>query len=151
MASKNSSSMITAIVITAVVTLALAFLVFKYLPDSSDNKLVTDYKAAIYGSTLCQYQCPLTPQNVSNKVEYLPDPTCVKNCTDRFKVVLARADDIPKNKLLADRLMDDMSMGINGCRTAALDSTKTKMNSTMFLGCSIGKLEGLKDKYGYLN
>lgn len=151
MASKNTAQIVSVVIVTAVITFILAFLFLKYLPESQDNKLVSDYKAAIYGSTLCQYKCPLTPQSVQNKTEYLPDPVCVKNCTDKFKAALARADDIPKNKLLADRLMDDMSMGINGCRTSALDSTKTKMNSTMFLGCSIEKLEGLKSKYDYLN
>ncbi len=148
---KNSSSIIPVIIVTAILVFAISFLIFSYLPSHNHNKLVYDYKAAIYGSTLCQYKCPLTLQQVQNKSEYLPDPACVKKCTDTFKDVLSKADDLSKNELLTDRLMDDMSAGINGCRTAALDATKTKMNSTMFIGCSVGKLEGMKSKYGYLN
>ena len=151
MATKKSKPVILYVVITAVLVFAIAFLVFSYLPKNNQTNKIHEYKRGFYDSTLCQYKCPLSPQQIQNKTEYLPDPTCVKGCTDSFKSIAVLSDDISKNQLKEDRLIDDMSSGIAGCRTSSLDAAKTAMNTTMFLSCSIDKLEGLKSKYNYLN
>lgn len=150
MASKTLKSVIIAIIITAVITFSISYIIFKYIPDNNQNIKINDYKKELYSSTLCQYSCPLTLQTAQNKTQYLPEQSCVQNCTVDVKKIQASGDAISNAQLKNDKLLDDMSVAITNCRTEAVDVNTKTLNNTLFFTCSIEKLRGLKDKYSYL-
>ncbi len=149
MASKTLKAVITAVIITAIVTFAISYIIFKYLPESKENSKMNEYKRELYSSTLCQYSCPLTPQQIQNKTQNFPEPVCVQNCTTNFKKLQASGNKISNEQLEQDNLIKDMSSAVSTCKTEATDSNKT-LNNTLFFSCSIEKLGALKDKYSYL-
>lgn len=150
MASKTLKAVIVAVVITAVVTFIISYTIFKYIPESKENLKVNEYKKEMYQSTLCQYSCHLTLQQVQNQTQYLPEPTCVQDCTKNFKALQTNGDAISNAQLTNDKLIEDMSNAITACKTNAVDINTKILNSTLFFSCSIEKLGSLKDKYNYL-
>jgi hypothetical protein len=151
MASKELRSIIFAVIITAVITFAISFLILKYIPETNQNLKINEYKKELYISTLCQYSCPLSLQKVGNKTEYLPEQACVKSCTDKFKNNPSLSEDISNNQIKNDGLLSDMSNGIIDCKSTAVDVKSETLNNTLFFSCSIEKLNALKNKYNYLN
>ena len=151
MTSKTSKSIILAVVITLFITFAVSFLIFKYIPDSKQNMEANEYKKELYTSTLCQYSCPLSLQQFQNMSEYLPEKTCVENCTSKFKETKPISDDLSNNQIKKDGFIDSMSNAINACKSEATDTKAKTLNSTVFFSCSVEKLEALKSEYSYLN
>ena len=150
MASKTFKAVIIAVMITALVTFAISYVIFKYLPEDKENSKINEYKKELYSSTLCQYSCPLTPQEVQNKTQYFPEPICVQNCTKGFNALKASGGSISNEQLEKDKLIDDMSNAVKACQTEAVDPATKTLNNTLFFSCSIEKLSLLKDKYSYL-
>jgi len=151
MASKTLRAVIAAVIITAVITFAISYTIFKYLPESQANLKINEYKKELYSSTLCQYSCPLTPQQIQNKTQYFPEPGCVQNCTTSFKAIQTSGDKISNEQLKNDKLIEDMSSAVNSCKTEAVDPATKTLNNTLFFSCSVEKLGSLKDKYSYLS
>jgi mannitol-specific phosphotransferase system IIBC component len=150
MASKTLRAVITAVIITAVITFVISYGIFKYLPESRANLKVNEYKKELYSSTLCQYSCPLTLQQIQNQTQYFPEPVCVQNCTKSFKGLQANGEKLSNEQLQKDKLIEEMSNAVNACKTEAVDPNTKTLNNTLFFSCSIEKLGSLKDKYSYL-
>jgi hypothetical protein len=152
MASKTFKPIIIAIILTAIITFAISYVIFKSSPATNESLSpnLNEYRKGLYSSTLCQYSCPLTLQEVQNKSQYFPDPACVENCAKNFKALqasyLPNSTDIEK-----DGLIGDMSNAVNTCKADSLDLTTKEMNNTEFFQCSIDKMNALKGKYSYLN
>ena len=151
MNSKLSKQIILAVIITSIIIFSVSFFVFKYIPENKQNSKVNDYKKELYNSILCQYSCNLTLQQFQNKTEYLPDKTCVENCTKKFKELQLSGESISNDQIKNDRLIEDLSNTINSCKTEAFDKNNLELNNTLFFECSKEKLSELKTKYKYLN
>lgn len=151
MESKTLKPIIWAVIITVFITFAISFLILKYIPDHNQNLKVNEYKKELYTSTLCQYSCPLSLQQAQNKTEYLPEQTCVNNCTKKFKEIQSTSEDISNSQIKNDGLINDMSSAISVCKNGAVDTKTMSLNNTLFFSCSVEKLSALKSKYSYLN
>jgi len=150
-ASKTSKYVITAIIITAVITFSISYIIFRYIPDNNQNLKINEYKKELYDSTLCQYSCPLTLQEAQNKTQYLPESGCVQNCTADIKEIQSVGDAISNAQLKNDKLLEDMSVVITNCKKEAIDINTKTLDNTLFFTCSAEKLSELKNKYAYLN
>ena len=150
MVSKIRREVIIAVIITAVITFAVSYMIFKYLPENRENSTINEYKKELYSSTLCQYSCPLTLQQIQNKTQNFPEPACVQNCTKSFKALQTNGGKLSNEQLEKDKLIEDMSNAVKACQTEAVDLTTKELNTTTFFGCSIEKLGLLKEKYSYL-
>ncbi len=143
--------LILTVIITILITFAISFLIFKYIPDNNQNLKIDEYRKGLYTSVLCQYSCPLSLQQFQNKTDYLPEPACAKDCTDKLKNFQSITEDISNNQIKKDGLIIDMSNAITACKNKATDTKTKTINNTLFFNCSIEKLSALKNKYNYLS
>lgn len=150
MVSKKLKAVISAIIITALITFVISYIIFKYIPDKKENLSINEYKKELYSSTLCQYSCPLTLQQIQNKTQYLPEQGCVQNCTKNLREIQETGDKISNEQLKNDKLIEDISNVINTCKTEAVNLNTKTLNNTLFFICSTEKLDSLKNKYSYL-
>lgn len=146
----NKRNVFIAIIITAIITAVICWLVFSYIPDYQKNIKIQSYKRSVFNSVLCEYKCPLTNQTYVNKTILLPDQECVKNCTVNVKDDQEKLNDFSNNDLKKDGLTEELMVVVNNCKKTSSDPKTKILDNKIFFDCVIKALEGLKEKYPYL-
>ncbi len=140
----------TIIFITVII---LVFIGGYFLKDFLDKqnraKEVNDYKKGFYDGLVCQYGCPMSLQNVSNKTQMLPDVDCVKGCSAGFKNKFSSFS-VKKEELQKDKLLDDIDNLVKECKKNTINTTAYTFNNTAYFDCAVKSLSGLKMNYSYL-
>ena len=140
-------------IIIGVIVIILVFVGGYYLRDYSDKEKrisgVNEYKKGFYEGMLCEYNCPMTPQEYKNVTQMLPDINCVKGCTGPFKIKFAGAN-YTKAEFENDNLLKDIDDAINFCKTHSVNMTSMTLNNTAYFNCAAKGLEELKQNYTYL-
>ena len=142
---KINKNVLYAIIITVIVTFAIAYIIFSYYPEMQKTKTINSYKKSMYDSVLCQYKCPVDVQITSNKTQYYPNPECVKNCTTAFTALEKAPKSFTDDDLANDNLINDMGKAVNDCGKELNASLESKMN------CAVTNFIALKPNYKYLN
>lgn len=149
---KSQMNVVYAVVITAVVVFGLSYMYFKYMPEHAKVSELKEYKKALYSSVLCQYSCPLTPQNDSkNKTQMLPGLECVKKCTDDIRNLKIINSTFTEQDLKDDSFVADVSLAIDNCKKSTLNNVTLSIDNLQYFPCVSSGLEALKSKYSYLN
>jgi len=148
--SKRRNTIITIIIIVVIV---LVFVGGYYLKDYQDKQKkiseINDYKKGFYDGILCQYECPLTLQNMSNKTEMLPELNCVKDCSAPFKAKFSSVS-YTKPELERDNLLKDIDGVVANCKKTSMNMTALKLDNVAYFNCAAKGVEGLKQNYTYL-
>ncbi|MDO8460613.1 MAG: hypothetical protein Q7S74_05865 [Nanoarchaeota archaeon] len=122
-----------------------------YAPMEKKKKDMLDYKKAVYESVVCQYSCPAVDVKFQNQTQLLPDPNCIKICTDRLKTTKLNMSAFTTDDLLKDNLFFDLDTVIRQCKTDNMDNSTGGIDNTAFFKCSANNVSMIKDKYDYLN
>lgn len=149
MALNKKTKLILAIIIIVIIAVAGYYLYGNYQKQKKIND-INDYKKGFYEGMLCEYNCPMTPQEYKNKTQMLPELSCVKGCTGPFKTKFANAN-YTKKELENDNLLKDIDDAINYCKTHSVNMTSLTLNNTAYFNCAAKGMEGLKQNYTYLN
>ena len=150
---KIRKQVIYAIIITFIVTLALSYTFFKYIPSTKENNQLNEYKKALFSSTICQYSCPLESQVYQNKTQLLPGTECVKSCTASFRE-LQKGEQFSNEQLKNDNLIADIEKVVSNCKTSSIiegNNPIPSIDNVKFFPCVSETLESLKKNYSYLN
>lgn len=139
-----------AIVITAILTLALSTVAFKYFSEIQKNEEIEEYKKAMYSSILCQHKCPLVPQVINNITVDVPETECVKECTTNFRNMQISKKSFNNEDLLKDNLFSDLAITLDSCKANSFDNSTLTYNNSVYFSCSLEKMESLKMNYTYL-
>jgi len=146
-------------VILAIVLIALLVYYFVYYsPSQKMEKGIQGYKKAVYDSILCQHSCKLEERIFTdpndpkkNNTVMLPNPACIKSCTDALKAKNLTGNEFSNDNLVKDNLLYDMDGLIQVCKSTNADASGTGVNYAGFFPCVANGLEGLKANYTYLN
>ena len=147
MVKKNLKTLIIVIIISIIIVGGYYLYQF-YLTEKRANS-VNEYKKGFYEGMLCEYNCPMTPQEYKNVTQMLPDINCVKGCTGPFKIKFAGAN-YTKAEFENDNLLKDIDDAINFCKTHSVNMTSMTLNNTAYFNCAAKGLEELKQNYTYL-
>jgi hypothetical protein len=121
----------------------------KLIQDKKYREYIKDYKKSMYTSVICEYSCPLKLSIYHNQTQMLPDVTCAKNCVADFKAQYNK--NITKDLIDGDKLLTNIGIIINNCKTKSSDLTNANVNTTQFFACASKSLSNLKQNYSYLN
>jgi len=120
-----------------------------FLDKQNRIKDVNDYKKGFYDGLVCQYSCPMSLQDISNKTQMLPDVDCVKSCSAAFKQKYSSFS-AKKEELQRDKLLDDIDNLVKDCKKTTINATSITFNNTQYFDCATKSLSGLKTNYSYL-
>ncbi len=120
-----------------------------YIDKQTRLKDVNQYKKGFYDGLVCQYSCPMSLQNVSNKTQMLPDVDCVKSCSAAFKSKFASFS-VKKEELGKDNLLTDIDNVVKECKKNTINTTSMSFNNTRYFNCAVKSLNDLKMNYSYL-
>lgn len=120
-------------------------------PIAHTQEEINSYKRALFESLDCQYNCK--PENVTmnNETRFLPDPTCVKACTDALKAKhLPASTEFNQTELIQDNLFKDIEAAHANCTTSNTNQSSGERFEVTFFTCMSDKLRQLKTQYPYL-
>ncbi len=140
-----------AIIAAVLITLAVAAVVFVYIPKVQKQNAINSYKKDFFNGIVCEYSCPLTIQTVKNKTQPLPDNECVKNCTAGLMARAAAGDKLSNADLISDNLGAEITGVTNDCKKVGFDNATLSVNSSIYFPCVQAKLLDLRKNYSYLN
>lgn len=120
-----------------------------FLDKQNRIRDVNNYKKGFYEGLVCQYNCPMTLQNMSNKTQILPDIDCVKSCSNNFKQKYFGFS-VKQEELQRDNLLNDIDNAIKNCKKNTINTTAFTFNNTEYFDCAAKSLTGLKINYSYL-
>ncbi len=144
---KEYKTMIFIVVIIAV--FVGGYFLKDFLDKQNKARDVNNYKRGFYDGLVCQYSCPMSLQNLSNKTQMLPDVDCVKSCSAAFKNKFASFS-VKKEELQKDNLLNDIDNVVKGCKKNTINTTANTFNNTAYFNCAVKSLSGLKMNYSYL-
>lgn len=153
---KNNRRIIMWIFIAIVITAAVCYLLFAYIPQQNKQIAIQDYKKAIFDSMICQHECFLTNQVLGNVTQLLPDVNCVKNCTAIAKEKI-KDSDFTEKELLGDNFFKEIQGVINLCKKESTiisgnsGINSTIVNNTAYFNCVPVKMNYMKTNYSYLS
>jgi hypothetical protein len=151
MASKNKKVIIGIIIVVIIIAVFVGgFYLRDYLDLQKKAQAINDYKKGFYEGLLCQYNCPLTPQNMSNKTQMLPALDCVKACSTPFKTKFASVS-YTQAELEKDNLLKDIDNAVQDCKKKAMNMTALKLDNSAYFNCASIEVADLKSNYTYLN
>lgn len=140
-------------IILFVAIIIIVFIGGYFLKDFLDKqnriKEVNSYKKGFYEGLVCQYNCPMSLQNMSNKTQMLPDIDCVKSCSNTFKQKFSSFS-AKQEELQRDNLLNDIDLAVKNCKKNTINSTAYTFNNTEYFNCAAKSLDELKIKYNYL-
>ncbi len=137
-----------------IIIIIVVFIGGYFLKDFTDkqNRLkdVNNYKKEFYYGLVCQYNCPMSSQNISNKAQMLPDLDCVKSCSTAFKNKYSTFS-VKKEELQKDNLLNDIDNVVKECKKNTINTTSMSFNNTTYFDCTAKSLDALKMNYSYLD
>jgi len=135
-------------IIFIIIVASLAYSLF-YMPAQQQEEEVNGYKRALFESTLCQYSCPLSTQELQGIEQELPERECINQCITTLREG-GYNDQFLDRELLNDELVQEIERTIKDCK---LDSTDFDegINNVDFFNCASESLDGLKNEFEYLN
>jgi hypothetical protein len=147
--------MIIAVIVILIILALLYYLVyFPYQQKKLSEKIraegITDYKKDFYYGILCEYNCPLKPQEFENKTQIMPELDCIKNCTINFRTKYAN-NNFTNKELTGDDILKDIKSSVDDCKKQSFNTDTFVLNNTEYFSCSGEKLFLLKEKYDYLD
>jgi hypothetical protein len=148
--SKNKNSILIIVIVVIIIAVFVGgYYLRSYLDLQKKNQAINDYKKGFYDGLLCQYNCPLTLQNMSNKTEMLPALDCVKACSTPFKTKFASVS-YTQAELSRDNLLKDIDGVVQDCKKKAMNMTALKLDNSAYFNCASIEVSDLKSNYTYL-
>ena len=140
------------IFVVAIIVIVVLSVYFFYLgPKLEKSSEIKLHKKLLYESILCQYSCQFENVTVSNQTDILPSAACIGECVNGLKQSGIDPSKFSNEELLDDGLFPDVENIISNCRESGRNNETGQSNYTIFFGCASDSLEGLKEKYNYLD
>ncbi|PIN89539.1 hypothetical protein COU57_06095 [Candidatus Pacearchaeota archaeon CG10_big_fil_rev_8_21_14_0_10_32_14] len=142
---KTSMFLVTGLILGLIIGIIASISYLKYYPEYKQKSEINSYKKKLIGSIICEYNCPIIEQNISGKIQLIPDSSCVESCTKDFK---ALPNLYSNEQLNGDNYILEVQNVITECKKQSTQNFI--LNNTEFFPCNSRELSKLSDKFDYL-